>query len=160
MIFHCFFPPLPSCFSLFCLSSNPNLSLNIFLFLSVCLLQCDQVQVIPIPSVCIIIFHFFLHLITLYLPHPWLALLIIRAACGHWHKGDVSLCSNEILHSIFSGNHAAFSALLYPQMANAHTWYGWVHFRCSTFLLKKKYCKVKRIITSTFTKVWIMFTST
>lgn len=74
------------------------LTFNLFLFfaLSVYFLQCDQVQVIPIPSVCIIIFHFSSpHSITIMSSLCSLRFIIL-AACGCWHKGDFSLLSDEI----------------------------------------------------------------
>lgn len=100
MIFHCvFFPPcrLPAS-----LLSFPSLY-SLFLFLLVCSHQCDQVQVIPIPSVCIIVAILLFSFVSAH-HHPQLA-------CGHRLA--------QIKSSVSSVCHAARGALPYAQMANA-----------------------------------------
>lgn len=75
-------------------------SLSVFLppLLSVYLFQCDRVQVIPMPSACvIIIFHF---ISSQYPPPLCLLCTIILAARGH--IGNFSLPSNQISNSISS----------------------------------------------------------
>lgn len=76
--------------------SHP-VSLDLFIFFSLFIfLQCDQVQVIPIPSVCIIIFHLSLSCITVTSSFCLLCFIIL-AACGCWLRGDLSLLSGENL---------------------------------------------------------------
>lgn len=150
MILHCFFS---FAFLLLFLCIPHPLAQYLSLSLSVYLLQCDQVQVIPIPSVCIIIFHFSSSHHSNLSPTPpplYLLCFIILAACGYWHKGDFSLPSNEILHSsILSDNHTASSALWYDSLSTHtigrkkrsiyyHVIYLWllsfVHFSCVSLI--------------------------
>lgn len=62
-------------------SSPTTVCLSLTLSLSVYPLQCDQVQVIPIPSVCIIIYSFFSITVTLFPP-----------LCCMWMSAFEALC--------------------------------------------------------------------